>query len=458
MTRKTYVPPLNYAPSSPSRPEFAPKYLLAPVLYAMGVLTQFQRCKSIPILMPHSAEEGLCPVKDLALRVAGFNPDDPASLPLRLFDPPDWGKWGPSMYHKCKDVVYEHCTTFPEDRKRKTIPTFFIMEDNTWALTEEGVTAAVGIYSSFAGAKDPNVTSIWLTGQFKNGLYGSLSAALSSEQRMNREKSAGEISDHIHTFIEASVRRDSLRSWLLRGDVPTAHQLVGWIVRKGISAFRSYGQDAHMRVSRGALTARERSDKAPLPMLPSTYQLVLQGSEDGMEQAEQVLVDNAAIEQEHHNVAFAEGLDRVREALVRNKPGAAPRFGRVFDSLVEGATIKDLSRMEHVSRNRAAAIVADARLAIREAAQVTRDAKKILSYIQDEPFSTSENIRDDLSVETDLKWLLGELVARGRISQRGPSYLLTPKGEALLAEWELLPKDKHGNPLFDGDFGGLVAL
>jgi hypothetical protein len=426
--------PLNYAPASPSRLKFAPKYLLAPILYAMGVLTEFQRGRFTSVLMPHSKDAGVCPVKDLALRAAGFNPDDPGSLPLPLFDLEDWGKWGPSMYHKCKDTVYRHCTTYPEDRKPKNIPEFFIMGDNTWALTEPGVAAAVGIYSSFAPVGTPNVTSIWLTGQLQSGLYTSLFNALSNEQRMNREKSAGEISDHIHTFIEASVRRDSLRSWLLRGDVPTARQLAGWVVRKGISAFRGYGQDAHMRASRGALTARERFDKAPLPMLPSTYQLVLQGSDEGMEQAEQVLVDTAAVEQEHHNVAFTEGLDRVREALLRNKPGAAPRFGRVFDSLVEGATIKDLSQMEHVSRNRAAAITADARIAIREAAQASRDARKILTYIQDEPFSTIENLRDDLSVETDLKWILGELVARGRINQRGPSYLLTPKGESLLAE------------------------
>jgi len=364
-------------PQKPKASDF-----LHPLLHVMGERTHYQP-HTFVLSMPLAER---CPLKDEVLRLVGLNPDDEASLPYPLHPKSPAG-----LYRRIYLIRQQRGTDFSRKRcsphlftqgRRVTVTVNGKKVGATeWGLTERGVAAAVLLRSRYNTTQ--NATSVWMEGQFKAGLYENVRKRLFHNPQLSIERSFGEIEDHLHHYIAVAVRRDSFFARLAQGDAPTPNQLAEWALRKAISAFRKYSQDALHREMRGALTKRERTTGVDQKtMVPSPYQEVIQGGvEDDVEQPERVLIDSRAAEEVHHAVAFNEGMDRFRDAIRRHKPGAAERYVSVFDQMCEGTPVAQIGENEKVSRNRAASLMATARDAIRSAAQASTDARALLRYI-----------------------------------------------------------------------------
>jgi len=454
-------PSLALGKSSTQRPlDPTSAYFVAPALHALGERTSYRPCVFVPTVFHRGS--GYDALKDEILRFAGFNPSDEASLPFSLY-----GSKPAGLYRRIWLAVQERSVGYNEYRPhKKTTPMFIKDSVKGWALTEVGVAVAARIRPEFQ-TNGKNVTGIWIDGQIENGLYEKMLKHLEHNPQLLKEVRSGEIADHLQTFLAISIRRNAFRSWLERGDYPRVRQMCGWAVRKAISTFRHYSQDAHHRTMRGALTSLERVEGVPAlyAMIPSSHRMVIQDAEDeNPESGEKILVNDNDADAAYHRAAWDEGMDRLRDAVARHKSGAANRYVGIFSKMAEGMTVEEIGDSEGVSRNRAATLMADTRTALRSAEQVSKDARSILAYIKEEPFATRADVRDDVGtfavvtdsredtrIRTRLKWILSELVARGRLEERNGSYLLTSMGQSLLDEWELL-RDHSG------DYGSRVAL
>lgn len=442
-------PDLALGKSSTNRPlDPTASHFVAPVLHVLGEQTAYRPRIFVPTGTPRRPNHDM--FKDAVLRAAGLDPANEKSLlaPLHGASKPI------GLYRRIWLAAQERSVRFNEYRPRKrALPMFVCDPEQGWALTEVGVALAARVRTEFQ--TDPrNVTGIWIDGQIESGLYERMERHLANNPQLLKEVRSGEIMDHLHTFLMISIRRNAFRSWLERGDYPRVRQMCDWALRKTISTFRHYSQDALQRTMRGALTARERSDGSPAvyAMMPSTHRAVIQDVEENEPgSGDMVLVNDSEADAAYHRAAWEEGMDRLRNAVARHKPGAATRYIGIFNKMAEGMTVDEIGESEGVSRNRAATLMADTRTALRAAEQASKDAQAILAYIKDEPYATIEDIREDVETYTKLDWLLSELVARGRLEEQNGSYLLTAMGQALLDEWAM-----HLGR--ENDYGSRVAL
>ena len=439
------------------------------MLYVLGELTAYQPRKPIYTHTPKAP--GHDALMDDILRAAGFDPGgDARMLPASTWDnfeslPLPRTLYGSShpigMYRRVYLTVHERSLEYTKPRPHGF--RLFRKMKGGWALSEQGVAAAVSIRDHFKN-DSRNITAVWLDTQMNEGLYDTMLSNLTMSPHMAKDRSSGEIKDHLHQYFSDCIRRDSLRTWLLRGDAPSANQLSSWAIRKGISTFRRRAQDALHRSMRGALTARERIEGVPgtQAMSANPYKEIMQDSSEDEDatQGQMVLVDDSA-QDAYHQVAWEEGMVRIREAIRRHKAGNPERYVGIFDLMCEDMTVMDIGEMEGVSRNRAAGIMAGTRTAIRSAAQAAKDARCLLTYIWQEPFATIEDIEEQqenpdprspaVKISTRLPWLLAELVEHGRLKNKDGCYLITERGEAFLREWNLQSENT-------GDFALRVSL
>jgi len=444
------APSLVLGLKTPSRPEVpTAALLLAPLLHALGEASNYQVRVVVPTSLAVSCTTkggAHDPFADSVLRAAGYTPEIPESLPR-----PIHGRTPDGMYKLIWYAMRNYSAEFLAYRPKKSVP-LFSKTAKGWCLTEPGVALAVYVRDHFA-QDNRNATGIWFDGQMKLGLNERVLNKLTLNPKLGLDRQASEIRDRWHDFIAVSIRRDALHSWLVRGDAPTERQLIEWTLRKAISTFRSNGQDALLRHSRGSMTMSERQNGVAHrdSRIVSDFIEVPQGFDDNGAPEATVLVQKADVERDLHSLALDEGMERLRDAIRRTKPGAPDRYVRVFDRMCEGYSVKEIGDFEGVSRNRAASLMADTRMALRKAAKATKDAKAVLIYVRDEPYSTKEDLEEDLVTSTNLDWLLSELVTHERLETSNDGcYHITPKGLSYLSEYELGPVTK--------DFAQLVSL
>lgn len=116
-----------------------------------------------------------------------------------------------------------------------------------------------------------------------------------------------------------------------------------------------------------------------------------------------------------------------REQVPRNHGAAAERFSRIFERLAVGQSVDEIANEEGVSVGRAAKLAYEVRAGLRASMIARETAQKILQMIKDEPFSTRQEIEEDLAIEAALvEDCLDLLLHRGTISEaNGESYILT---------------------------------
>jgi hypothetical protein len=380
-----------------------------------------------------------------------------------------------------------------------------------------------------------NVTNIWLDGQLKHhDLYNRLVNALTFDPTTCKEREDGVVLDHVNHFLVTAIRRDSFRTRLETCDPPPFRQIREWCLRATYTTFHRRAQDPLFRESHGARTGTERrasttaaakaklaaeaaglgeaavkahaemaariASTTPEAMIASDFTRVIE-TYDCLRSEEQVatevIVDQGATHRELHRLDFSIGMDKVRLAFCRHKPGNHDRMLRVFGLMSEGWSVEDIGHLVNVpdeqrrallakvdphtrrpkftpaqvgamhgggvSRNRAATLMADCRAALRDAKQASDDAITLLRYLTENPFSTLADIEADITtaggvaayrendnegtkittpIVTKAPTLLAGLIASGSINSRkatsrdGESvkcYLVTERGTEFLA-------------------------
>lgn len=411
----------------PTDPE--KKHLLAPTLFIMGEKSKYRPNR----FFDSGSASGHVrnPLRDEILKASGFDLSKPETLPVPIFSTTN----PQGLYRRLWYIFQENSREFCLARRKGVTP-LFSKRGNEVALTEAGVAKAAEIRDSFS--KEGNVTSVWFEGFFGEGGYDKLIKAMEKNPSMQKEVGSGEVLDNIHGYIAVAIHRDSFQRWLVRGDTPTFNQIAQWVVRWAISGFRKHSHDGLGRHLRGARTDLERSQGKMnvAGMLPTTYSMVLQeGEDDNPETAERAIVNNAETEHVFNKVSWAHGMDKVTNALRRQKAGNPDRYARVLDMMVQRMSAEDVALVEKVSVNRAASILADARNALRRARDEADNAKMIMAYLQEEPYACLEDIQADVKITAELDPLVDELIHRGRIRKVRGSYCLTDSGKSLLESW-----------------------
>lgn len=417
-------------------------HFLAPLLVALAGRTQYRPLVFVTMNEPRPGT--YCKLRNTVLDLCGYNPKDPASMPFPL-----WGTANPSgMYRRVWYAMRNNSRDYLVKRPRKDALPLFVTrkkgrKTDGWALTEAGVAVAASLRDLFI-QDGKNVTSIWLDGQFATGMYDKLINTLSQDPHLSKEAATQAIRGHIHRYVISVVRKDTFKPWLMKGDAPRFNQLCDWIKRRAISSFRKASRDALLRQSRGARTAKERAEGAitTAAVVASDYREVVQDRDDlNPHESRSAIVDTTSTDAALHILSWQQGLDRVRDAVLRQRSRAGDRYGRLFDDLCDGTSVREIAKREDISENRAGNLRAGTRAAIKDAIQMATDARSVLTYIGDEPFSTRDDIEEDLEIKSNLTILLRELVANRRLIDQGGSYRITARGRMLLREHDLA--DNH---------------
>jgi hypothetical protein len=445
------VPSTALGLSSEIRPiDPTEKYWLAPVLHVLASKAYYR-----PGIFIADTDA----LWDEVVVAAGFDTSNPDALPRPL----DRKRKGKGRKQGLYSLAYYAAFYARGDIARPAPVPLVVKQGKSWALTEAGIAVAANLHSEFSERKirknaqgeeieveARNVTNVWLDGQIQfHGLHKRLLNAITYDPTTRKERESGEVDDHVDHFLASRIHNNSFATRLGTCDPPTFREIKTYTLRATYTTFKRRAQDPLHREGRGALTDSERKAGGPTTasMVSSEYSKVLQTTEclrsEGTVMSE-VIVDNAQVARDMHRLDFDRGMNKVREAFRRFKPGNHDRMYRVFNLMAEGHTVEQIGEHEGVTRNRAATLMADTRGALRAARQATTDAITVLQYIVENPCSTLPDLEEDLEVSTSLPVLLTGLVANGRLESkefdvRGTKgtitgYIVTDSGDHFVAE------------------------
>lgn len=116
----------------------------------------------------------------------------------------------------------------------------------------------------------------------------------------------------------------------------------------------------------------------------------------------------------------------VEKALLLLMPQANSRYVQIFQLMCDGYTLAEISRQMGVSRNRAASLTAKVRDTLRKTEMLSHKAKKVLTYIMENPWSTDKDVCRDLepngqesfSALPQIRSLLRILVDKGILERK----------------------------------------
>lgn len=334
--------------------------------------------------------------------------------------------------------------------------------DGRWSLTRKSLDASVRARRLFS---TQNVTAAWLDGTVDASYLAKLEAHLSA--RCSRSKQFNEIGELVNRFFLALIQRDGLREQLAAGNHPTPSDIRNWAYRSALSKWRDEGRDAQTRAFKGCRTEKDLrlgdgDGEADLEdthhdvvnrSLPSDAQGVFLTPDDegssgalvsGSSSAFPLLdVVGGNLEDEIiHKLAGHRGFSIIEHALRREKAGASDRFARILHMMREDMGFRDIGDAEGVSRNRAASLVADLRIALQKAMTTSEVAARILRFVRDEPFATLEDMEapeseGGLGERVDVS-ILDALVSSGRLRREGRGcYRITTSGTSALDNGEI---------------------
>lgn len=304
-----------------------------------------------------------------------------------------------------------------------------------YALTQAGISAAIEVHEEFLPAR--NVTTTWLNVMLTPAVVDTICYHLG--KKCTKSVALDEIGDLVGTYFTKMMARDGLRKYLSEGKAPTVSQLKLWAYRSALTQFRDEGRDALTRTVKGARTERDLVDN-PIEVLGEASEvqaIYLANHTDGMEitvaggsgDCLVDVVDHGATSLSDDTVTLTAGLSLLEAVLRKRRPHNQDRFVRVLHGVMTGTTVREMADEEGVSRNRVASVVADMKDAVMEAVETGEAVRDILAYVRDEPYSTLEDINEDVGGATGVVPLL---VSAGWLSHSNGSLLITESGSRLL--------------------------
>lgn len=344
-----------------------------------------------------------------------------------------------------------------------------------WSLTPAGITASV---EARDWCDKKNVTAFWVDRVIDKTYFQKLVTHL--QYACARSAQFNELHDLVNGYLLNLINRNGLRARIAAGNQPSPSNIRSWCYKSALSQFRDEGRDALTRSFKGARTEKDlrlgATEDIPARSMPCEAQAVFLGVDgDGRddihvtgEGSSNALLDVVGGNLEDdiiHRLTAQRGLALTEAAIRREKSGAQERFLRINQMTLNDMSFVDIGEAEGVSRNRAAALVADLRAAVHRATVFSSYAVQALEYLREEPCSTLEDIHEGLLEKAQAAWekqvedaggdtsavsaldtgfvegidtnVLNALVGAGRLRRVGDGgYMVTPSGEAALDNGE----------------------
>lgn len=345
----------------------------------------------------------------------------------------------------------------------------------SWSLTPAGIEASVG-------ARDwcdrKNVTAFWVDRVIDKTYFQKLVTHL--QYACARSAHFNELHDLVNGYLLNLINRNGLRARIAAGNQPSPSNIRSWCYKSALSQFRDEGRDALTRSFKGARTEKDlrlgATEDIPARSIPSEAQAVFLGVDDdgrddihvsgsGSSNALLDVVGGNLEDDIIHRLTAQRGLALTEAAIRREKAGAPERFLRINQMALQDMSFADIGQAEGVSRNRAAALVADLRAAVHRATVFSSCAVQALEYIREEPCSTLDDIHAGLTEKAQEAWehrveaaggdtsavppldtsfidgidmsVMNALVSAGRLRRVGDGgFMVTVSGEAALDNGE----------------------
>ena len=233
----------------------------------------------------------------------------------------------------------------------------------------------------------------WVEDQIENkALDRRLAASLKKKWKFEEFE---ELRSHCYTWLLHWGKTGYLDEWLEEHGNVKPSVLKHWLNQKMGSVVFSRGKDALSRELTGARTQYElkRGDVHEESILldGTAPEVVLQqGAKEG-EFERHVKVEAHEIVEEDPRVSFARDIIRL------SRKRAGDRYVRIFEWMRTDKTLEEIAVLENVSENRASKLTQRVRDDLKKG-KVTKDvAKKILVELSEEPFSTKEDLKEELT-------------------------------------------------------------
>lgn len=295
-----------------------------------------------------------------------------------------------------------------------------------WSLTATGLRKSVDVRPQFSTV---NVTSRWLEVKLDRQMVDAVISHLA--HKCARSAGFNELGDLLHIYIDKVVARDGFRERIAEGRQPNRSNLKAWVYRSALSQFRDEGRDALTRSFKGARTEQDLKavggELAVKPPPDAIAKVVTLADDDSGQTSAMVgsgsvsggpLIDVVGGNMEAEafdQLAFEQGYKRL-EAIVRAHGRDGDQMLRILRYCTEGLTIPEVAEREGMTRNQAVGLMNNVRSLFRSAeVDILRRVRRanILSYVSEEPFSSLDDLTEDLGEAVATPEVVAQLVREG---------------------------------------------
>lgn len=235
-----------------------------------------------------------------------------------------------------------------------------------------------------------NESRSWIDAALSKGLHTRIVNLLS---RCFPNEDPSELASMTNKCIAAWADGDGLKNVLAKhGDIPD-NVILGFIKKRMANEFRKRGVDAHTRTTHHARTETERRKNCLLgvAVAENTAKIIHKTDDD-----EQEIVDQSASAEEILcAVDLAESGSIILEAL---SPNGGVRRSQILRSVLNGASRQDLMRDFGLAENRVNHLTTEIKSFLRESNVLFHNALKVVTALKDEPWSSTDEISDDVGL------------------------------------------------------------
>ncbi len=285
-----------------------------------------------------------------------------------------------------------------------------------------------------AGFVPRTLSAIWIEDQIQNhGLCGRLTTVLLRRSR----DSASEMRSFVGLWLATWGNEGTFDAVLKTEGTVRVSVIIDFLKKKLRSEYYSRGQNPllRMRGARTELEIRRRRQEGRDVILAGAPEWGIETQTVYDENESAVGFDFVDTTTESPEDALIRKdlskarIEKCRSTLMENHPKAAERFVRIFDAMAQGQSRDEIAGLEDISISRAAKLVCEIRSELRISEISVEEADVILRAINDEPFSTREEIAESVKMDSDaIARCLRYLVETEIVSEKeGDSYVLTSR-------------------------------
>lgn len=229
-----------------------------------------------------------------------------------------------------------------------------------------------------------NLTLLWFTNNWST-MQPRVRAYLA--RHLERSETMGLSDDHISTFVERAIRRDSFHDHLAAGNKIYPSTLCNFVARSAYTEMRGWGSDGACRAIRGAMNERDRRKAAEFHEKNPDYASAkvfskehtrssrglgvcsFEGQEEGLRGGAMLDTFGGDLEAEVLGmINMEQTMAQISSVLDSRLPEPDKHFQVFVMKEVDGMTYREIARNQDIPESRATTMVKKVRQTLRDAA------------------------------------------------------------------------------------------